>query len=430
MGLLPLHFDLDPHGSNLISQQKIERMIPDRRLVHPTLQVFDDRNLEGSLRNNASHAPEPPTGCEPTQESRKLFPSRNTTMQSQKHNRQSSTKTSADHLLLDEQAFKARFDTKYGSALLGDSLQVLRAMPEGSVSLVVTSPPYALHFKKEYGNASKQDYIAWFLPFARDILRVLRDDGSFVLNIGGSYNAGSPTRSIYHFKLLVALVEELHFHLAQECFWYNPAKMPAPAEWVTVRRVRVKDSVEYVWWLSKTPHPKANNRRVLNPYSKDMLRLNERGVRETVRPSGHNITSKFTQVHAGGAIPANVVEALPADDSPSNMLKFGNNSANDQYIVRCREAGIPAHPARFPAALPEFFIKLLTEEQDLVIDPFAGSNTTGASAERLHRRWLSIEAVESYWEASKFRFNEAETAQQDLMLKLSEKPGKYRVAAK
>ena len=79
--------------------------------------------------------------------------------------------------------------------------------------------------------------------------RVLKEDGSFVLNIGGSYNQGSPTRSLYHFKLLIALCDELGFHLAQECFWYNPAKLPAPAEWVNVRRSRIKDSVEYVWWL-------------------------------------------------------------------------------------------------------------------------------------------------------------------------------------
>jgi hypothetical protein len=109
---------------------------------------------------------------------------------------------------------------------------------------VLTSPPYALHFKKEYGNKDKHEYVDWLLPFAREIRRVLRDDGSFVLNIGGSYNKGTPTRSIYHFKLLVALVEDVGFHLAQECFWYNPAKMPMPAEWVTVRRVRVKDCSE------------------------------------------------------------------------------------------------------------------------------------------------------------------------------------------
>jgi DNA modification methylase len=323
---------------------------------------------------------------------------------------------------LPREVFNARFDAKYGSALWADSLKVLNALPDQSVNLVVTSPPYALHFKKEYGNASKQEYIEWFLPFAREIFRVLRDDGSFVLNIGGSYNAGSATRSIYHFKLLIALVEEVKFHLAQECFWFNPAKMPVPAEWVTVRRVRVKDSVEYVWWFSKTPAPKANNRKVLKPYSKDMLRLNARGVRETVRPSGHNITSTFTQIEAGGSIPANVVEELLAEELPTDMLKFGNNSANDNYIIRCKAAGIPAHPARFPSALPEFFIKLLTDEQDFVVDPFAGSNTTGATAERLFRRWLTMELVESYWQAGRFRFDVADINQSDLALQLSEAP--------
>jgi len=272
---------------------------------------------------------------------------------------------------------------------------------------VVTSPPYALHFKKEYGNKNKWVYIEWFLPFAREIQRVLTDDGSFVLNIGGSYNAGTPTRSIYHFKLLIALVEEIGFHLAQECFWYNPAKMPVPAEWVTVRRIRVRDSVEYVWWFSKTPWPKASNLAVLKEYSEDMIRLNKNGVRGTVRPSGHVIRNSFDKIDAGGAIPANVTEAL-LEEVPESMLKLGNNAANDFYTKRCKETGTKIHPARFPAVLPKFFIKLLTHPNDLVVDPFAGSNTTGAVAESLKRRWLAGEAVEEYLKASAFRFQEAE----------------------
>lgn len=292
--------------------------------------------------------------------------------------------------------------TSKGAAYLGDSLDMLRAMPDASVNLAFTSPPYALHFKKEYGNVSKADYVEWFLPFAREIHRVLTADGSFVLNIGGSWNPGSPTRSLYHYKLMIALVEELGFHLAQECYWYNPAKMPVPAEWVTVRRVRIKDSVEHVWWLSKTTHPKADNRKVLRPYSPDMLRLAKKGVKTTVRPSGHNINSSFDKIESGGSIPSNVLEEKIANE----MLIAGNNAANDPYTKRCKESGIKIHPARFPAVLPDFFIKLLTDEEDLVIDPFAGSNTTGAVAERLGRRWVAAELVEEYLEASKFRFGE------------------------
>lgn len=297
------------------------------------------------------------------------------------------------------------FTGKYGAAYLGDSLELLRSLPTGSVNLVVTSPPYALHFKKAYGNKTKQEYIKWFLPFAYEIHRVLSDDGSFVLNIGGSYNPGTPTRSVYHFKLLIALIEEVRFHLAQECFWYNPAKMPMPAEWVTVRRIRVRDSVEYVWWLSKTPWPKASNLSVLKEYSEDMIRLNRNGVRGTVRPSGHVIRHSFDKIAAGGSIPSNVTEG-DFEDMPESMLKMGNNAANDTYTKRCKESGIKIHPARFPALLPRFFIKLLTGENDIVLDPFAGSNTTGAVAEDLKRRWLAGEAVEEYLKASTFRFEQ------------------------
>lgn len=281
-------------------------------------------------------------------------------------------------------------------------------VPDASVNLVFTSPPYALHFKKEYGNVHKREYVQWFLPFAKQIFRVLRDDGSFVLNIGGSYNQGTPTRSLYHFHLLIALVEEIGFHLAQECFWYNPAKMPMPAEWVTVRRIRIKDSVEYVWWFSKTAWPKASNSRVLKEYSADMIRLSRRGVKQTVRPSGHVIRSSFEKV-GEGAIPSNVVEDhLPdfSGDTPEVFLKFGNNAANDDYAKRSKELGFKMHPARFPSALPEFFIKLLTEPDDLVIDPFAGSNTTGVVAEHLGRHWIAFEQKEEYLEASKVRFQE------------------------
>jgi DNA modification methylase len=296
--------------------------------------------------------------------------------------------------------FSPYYSTTLGDAYLEDSLNILPALPDNSIDLVVTSPPYALHFKKEYGNVEKADYVKWFLPFAKHFFRTLSDTGSFVLNIGGSYNKGEPTRSIYHYKLLIALVEEVGFHLAQECFWYNPAKLPMPAEWVTVRRIRIRDSVEFVWWFSKTPWAKANNRAVLKPYGPDMIRLNRKGVKATTRPSGHSIKSSFDKITAGGAIPPNLIEK----EVPADLLRFGNNAANDTYTQMCKAVGRKIHPARFPAALPEFFIKLLTNEGDIVLDPFAGSNTTGSVAENLRRRWIAIEKDASYLDSSKFRF--------------------------
>lgn len=282
------------------------------------------------------------------------------------------------------------YETSYGAAYLGDSSALLASLPAESVNLVITSPPYALHFKKEYGNVDKADYVEWLRPFGEEIYRALAPDGSFVLNIGGSYNQGSPTRSLYHFKVLLMLCEEVGFRLAQECFWYNPAKLPTPAEWVNVRRLRIKDSVEYVWWLSKTDWPKADNSRVLVDYSNDMKRLLSRGYRPKRRPSGHVITTKFLQ-DRGGSI-------------PSNLIERGNNESNSNYIRDSAEAGFKAHPARFPRALPEFFTRLLTNVGDLVVDPFAGSNMTGAVAENLHRRWLAFEIRQDYLDGSKVRF--------------------------
>jgi DNA modification methylase len=229
---------------------------------------------------------------------------------------------------------RAFYTTTFGAAYLGDSHALLRELPDESIDLVVTSPPYALHFKKEYGNVAKAEYISWLKPFGSEILRVLKSDGSFVLNIGGSYNPGSPTRSLYHFKALLMLCEEVGFYLAQEFFWHNPAKLPAPAEWVTVRRQRVKESVEYIWWLSKGPFPKANNRKVLTEYSADMKRLLKRGYKPKQRPSGHIITAKFGNDH-GGAI-------------PSNLIERGNNESNSDYIQACAATGYKVHPARFP----------------------------------------------------------------------------------
>lgn len=284
------------------------------------------------------------------------------------------------------------YQTSLGKAFLGDSLDVLKQLAEHSVGLIATSPPFALVYKKAYGNVDADEYVDWFLSYGQEFFRVLKPDGSLVIDIGGSWNKGSATRSLYQYKLLLRLCEEVGFHLAQDFYWHNPGALPAPAEWVNVRRIRVKCSVDMVWWLSKTPWPKADNRRVLKQYSKDMLRLIENGYKPKLRPSGHNITHKFDQDH-GGAIPPNLIE-------------LGNNDSNGYYLKACKQAGLPIHPARFPRGLPEFFIRLCTDEGDLVVDPFAGSNVTGEVAEYYGRRWIAVEIKQEYLDGSKFRFEQ------------------------
>lgn len=290
-----------------------------------------------------------------------------------------------ENLIENEQPF---YTTLFGAAYLGDAAHLLRLLPNESVNLVLTSPPFALRRKKEYGNVEASRYVQWFDKFAVEIHRVLRLDGSFVIDIGGSWNRGLPTRSLYHFELLLSLAKR--FHLAQEFYWYNPARLPSPAEWVTVRRIRVKDAVDPVWWLSKTPNPKADNRRVLRPYSDAMKQLLANGYKPKLRPSGHDISDKFMKRNEGAI--------------PPNLLEIAHTESNSRYLAACRGAGIKPHPARFPVALPEFFIKMLTDEGDLVLDPFAGSNATGEAAERLGRRWLAFDNVETYLRGSMYRF--------------------------
>jgi len=280
--------------------------------------------------------------------------------------------------------------TGFGAAYQEDALKIMKKIPDSSINLIMTSPPYALVFKKEYGNVDAEHYVEWFTKFSNEFHRILTDDGSLVIDIGGAWNKGTPTRSIYQFELLVHLTKK--FHLAQEFYWHNPAKLPAPAEWVTVRRIRVKDSIETVWWLSKSPYPKANNRNVLRPYSDDMQRLMVNGYRAKKRPSGHNITNKFN-IDNGGAI-------------PPNLLTIGNTDSGSPYMKLCEEHSIKPHPARYPKELPEFFIKFLTAQNDIVLDPFCGSNVTGMAAEKLKRRWIAIDTVKEYLEGSKFRFEQ------------------------
>jgi site-specific DNA-methyltransferase (cytosine-N4-specific) len=280
--------------------------------------------------------------------------------------------------------------TKLGKIVHGDSLDALAKLRPSSVDLIMTSPPFGLVRKKEYGNVDAEEYLDWFKPFAKAFKRVLKETGSLVIDIGGAWNQGIPTRNLYHFKLLIMLCEDFGFHLAQDYYWWNPSKLPTPAEWVTVRRIRVKDAINTIWWLSPSPWPKASNRRVLQPYSPSMQQLLTNGYRAKKRPSGHDISEKFS-INNGAAIPPNLI-ALP------------NTESNSYYIRYCQENNLAPHPARYPAELPEYFVRMLTDRGDMVVDPFGGSCITGEVAERLGRKWLCAELVEDYLKGAMGRF--------------------------
>ena len=285
------------------------------------------------------------------------------------------------------------FQTDLGRMVCNDSALELDIMADCSVDLVATSPPYALVREKEYGNVSESEWVEWFRPFAEQIHRVLKPSGSFVLDLGGAWNQGTPTRSLYQFRALLMLVDDLGFHLAQDFWWWNPAKLPSPAEWVTIRRVRVKDAVNTVWWLSKTEWPKASNERVLAPYAASPS--NGR-AQKTTAPSEHDISPGNWHVEGGGSI-------------APNLLAAANTESNGGYQRWCASKGVDPHPARWPAAIPEFFVRMTTDPGDLVVDPFAGSCTTGEVCERLGRRWVCVDENESYLFGSIGRFKKVKT---------------------
>ncbi len=292
-----------------------------------------------------------------------------------------------------KKTFSLAYATKLGKAFNGDSLAVLPHLIDQGVrvKLIVTSPPFALVRKKDYGNEDADSYLQWFQQFVPLFKQILVPDGSLVIDIGGAWIKGLPCKSTYHFKLLLQICES-GFFLAQDFYHYNPARLPTPAEWVTVRRLRVKDAINNVWWLALDPFVKSDNRRVLRPYSESMKGLLKNGYKAQLRPSGHDISTKFQKDNSGSI--------------PPNLLEFSNTESNSYYLRRCKEANIKPHPARYPMALPEFFINFLTDPGDLVLDPFGGSNVTGSAAEALGRQWISVESDPDYVKASKFRFEQ------------------------
>lgn len=366
------------------------------------------------------------------------------------------------------------YSYEYGSAYCGDSLELLAELPDESIDLVVTSPPFALQHQKEYGNKPLTEYNDWFMEFAEAVYPKLKPHGSFVVEIGGAFKPGRPERSTYQFDLVSRLTDpdEGQYHLAQDFYWYNPAKLPSPIEWVNVRKIRVTDAVTHVWWLSKdingdsatepgeTPHPVADNRRVLQEYSDSQRDLIETGeYNDGERPSGWNIDAESFANDNEGSIPDTLLEGR--FDSPAgaldnmsaeellegltgnqdlselsaldlltmvgqgealsnditNLIEASNTASNTHYLQMCREFGFDQHPARFPRQIPEFFINFLTpnppyeseSDRPVVLDIFAGSNLTGLIAERLQRNWLAFERDEEYVFISEFRFmNEEE----------------------
>jgi DNA modification methylase len=290
------------------------------------------------------------------------------------------------------ESYKTRLGKAFNSSIEDFVLSDEAISLAGGVDLILTSPPYPLLSPKAYGNLSGEEYLRWIVSVIESLLPHLNQHGSLVVEIGNTWERGQPTMSTLPLETLLAIKNSLNLEVCQMFIWENPNKLPGPAIWVNKDRVRVKDSFTHLWWFSKSPNPKANNRNVLKPYSKSMEKLLERqSYNKGIRPSGHKIGDGFLKSESTGAIPGSV-------------LIIPNSKESSEYRDWCKKNGYPQHPARMPSELAKFFIEFLTEPGDLVFDPFGGSNTTGSTAETLKRRWVVTEMSNEYFNGSKGRF--------------------------
>ena len=295
------------------------------------------------------------------------------------------------------QAFPGRpitiFITPNGCALWGLAEDAAGVIDHGSVRLLLTSPPYALSKQKAYGNLAGQEYVDWLCSIIERLMPVMQSNGSLLLNLGDAWNRNSPTVSLYQERTIIALQDRLGLNLCQRMMWHNPSALPVPSNYVGVERIRLKQAVECLWWLSPDERPYADNKSILEPYSDRMVALIKNGgAKRSKKPSGHATREGSFSIDNGGSIAPNIFK-IP-------------NSGDQAYTKACRNLGLPAHPARMPLALASKMIEFLSRPDEIVFDPFGGSGTTARAAETLGRRWITTEAAREYVEGSKIRFSD------------------------
>lgn len=264
--------------------------------------------------------------------------------------------------------FEGTFATELGALVIGDCIDTLRLMPDDSVDLVITSPPY--NEQPKYGNGERYErnwYSDTFLKVTGESLRVLKPAGSFVLNYRSKRSDGE--RGVLQYELVFWLREQ-GWNFAEDFVWGKPS--PPPGRW----NRHLKDAVEYCFQFTKTKEWAFYPEQCLVPARWDRKDVERR------KKLAHN----HERVNAPSGHGRNRVQAGPDMVRPSTLLhcepEFGANPTR--------------HPARFPIELPNFFINLMTRPDDLVIDPFAGTCTTAMAAEGLGRRWLVTELDEAY----------------------------------
>ncbi|MFN5855453.1 MAG: DNA-methyltransferase, partial [Pseudanabaenaceae cyanobacterium] len=252
--------------------------------------------------------------------------------------------------------------------ILGDCLEVLKQLPNNSVNLIMTSPPYADSRRSTYGGVHPDQYVEWFLPIGLELQRVLRDDGTFILNI--KEKAVNGERHTYVLELILALKKQ-GWLWTEEYIWHK--KNCAPGKWPN----RFRDAWERCLQFNKQKKFKMNQESVMVPTGDwAKTRLSKLGTNDQIRFDSQ----------VGSGFGKNIANWVGRDMAyPTNVLHLSTECSNKN------------HSATFPKSLPTWFIKLFSDQEDVVLDPFAGSGTTCVAACELNRHYIGIEIKGEYY---------------------------------
>ena len=259
----------------------------------------------------------------------------------------------------------------------GDAIKLSRGIPDNFIDLVLTSPPYAT--TKNYGKSvdlkplEVRNYNEWFMPLATEISRSLKDDGSFILNINDKIVGGF--RDLYVYELVIKICNETDLKLYDRYIWHKKNAMPVSGD-------RLNDWMEYIFHFTKSPKIKSNINNVREPYAASTLKRYKSPVAFNKKVDDNGITSIGDK---------KMVISNPLGKKPSTVMRFNNTG-----VLKGGTAG--KHPAPFHPELPKFFINWLTDENDVVLDPFMGSGTVAEVCKSSNRQYIGFELNESYKE--------------------------------
>jgi DNA modification methylase len=257
----------------------------------------------------------------------------------------------------------------------GDAITLSKNLPDNYIDLLVTSPPYSTtkNYGKKINTLSPRNYNDWFLPLAEEVGRFLKEDGSFILNINDKVINGF--RDLYVFELVIRICNETDLKLYDRYIWHKKNALPGSGD-------RLNDWMEYIFHFTKSNKIKNRVDRVREPYAESTIKRYKSPVAFNKKTNDDGITSIGDK---------KMVKENPLGKKPSTVMRFNNAG-----VLKGVTAG--KHPAPFHPDLPEFFIKWLTDENDIVLDPFMGSGTTAKICKTLNRQYIGFELNESYKE--------------------------------